>query len=179
MEQVLPLRFVPPTSSSCYLQSCTRVDDCTPFLACCSARKKEKYPYTVLFMLDVGCKTCSCSRTRTVHKVLQMRYRYSSAWKKEKYSYTVLYNRLRRDSASMHEITISSLQQYVESLVSLAVDVALEAYRINKQCCRRWPYQFYGKPHICPSRTLSRTASTQKEVRTAVSLCVASVLRVS
>ena len=47
------------------------------------------------------------------------------------------------------------------------------------QCCRRWPYQYYGKPYICPSRTLSPTASTQKEVRTAVPLCVASVLRVS
>ena len=47
------------------------------------------------------------------------------------------------------------------------------------QCCRRWPYQYYGKPHICPSRTLSPTASTQKEVRAAVLLCVASVLRVS
>ena len=47
------------------------------------------------------------------------------------------------------------------------------------QCCRRWPYQYYGKPHICPSRTLSPTASTQKEVRAAVLLWVASVLRVS
>ena len=47
------------------------------------------------------------------------------------------------------------------------------------QCCRRWPYQYYGKPHICPSRTILPTASTQKEVRAAVLLCVASVLRVS
>ena len=36
------------------------------------------------------------------------------------------------------------------------------------QCCRKWPDQYYGKPRICPSRTLSQTASTQKEVRTSV-----------
>ena len=48
---------------------------------------------------------------------------------------------------------------------------------LYSQCCRKWPDQYYGKPHICPSRTLFKTASTQKEVRTAASLCVASVLR--
>ena len=36
------------------------------------------------------------------------------------------------------------------------------------QCCRRGPDQYYGKPHLCPSRTLSQTASTYTKVGVAV-----------
>ena len=59
--------------------------------------------------------------------------------------------------------TFDRISLCVYNSLYFGVQKAKNGDRGTIQCCRRWPYQYYGKPHICPSRTLSPTASTQKE----------------